>query len=387
MKEGSENDLFLEKKSNIIFDENIVESEDVHKNVFNSKLSMISCLTLFSTSYCAQPLLLDMMKYHGAITDKSTFTFYYLLPHYLAMILIGLLPNEGRSLWCEQWKKPSIIALIDMAHQLMEKGGLILCGSGLYIVIGSSSIIWTALLASYWLRQRFSAFQWTSLILIFFGLVVRSTSVVMSFQSREFLGVLLVLISSILHAVTFVVNEKLLSDISGPSLVGIMGFVNTLALLAWTLIYTFPKADDLILSCIRERGGSFKFVLACLFCLFCTGLIHSYCLWMIIKVTAGVIKGFKTVVVAIASHVMFCYMDEVQCLTWSKGISAIVCGLGVCLYGLRSTTFISNCTDTDNKNELSHPQRCSSVENVSVTSHFYETDGMELCIKPQIDQS
>eukprot|EP01066_Platyproteum_vivax_P012695 Platyproteum_vivax@DN5766_c0_g1_i1.p1 len=235
----------------------------------------------------------------------------------------------------------SLVAVLDAAHQVTEKVGLVFCGSAVYIVVGSSSIIWTAVLARVALAKRLTRMQWCALCFIVGGLALRATALEISWQSNEFVGVVLTLIAAILHACTFVANEKLLTGphaISGPSLVGIMGTINLLVLVGWSALYTIPNFSQLILRDVYLQNGSWLIIALCMCGIYLAGFIHSNCLWMIIlafgSVTAGVTKGLKTAVVAFLCHYLFCPIDQSQCLTPWKLFSALVCGGGVVLYAV-----------------------------------------------------
>ncbi|PFH31914.1 transporter/permease protein [Besnoitia besnoiti] len=319
---------------------------------------LVGCVGLFLLAYCVQPLLVDALKFEGAAATSACL---YLIPHFLGMLCVVFSPNESRRLattprglqgrkWPlhvrelhlnrRAWKKAFFVAGIDLLHQAAEKAGLVLCGSGVYVLISSSSIVWTALISACILRRRFSPFQWFSLLLICGGISMKASDLTFEMHNEESVGVVVTLLSAILQGLTFVVNEKFMTSsnnpVSGPSLVFMMGVICSSLLMAWTCLWTLPNFQVLIVDRVRERGGSPVRIAAIMFGLFCSGAVHSSTLWYIVKrlgaVTSGVLKGVKTASVFLLGHVFFCHLQASQCLTPVKTASAAVCVGGVILY-------------------------------------------------------
>ena len=137
--------------------------------------------------------------------------------------------------------------------------GLIFSGAAVYIVVDSSSIVWTAIWSWILLRRRLVFMQWVAvsseqspspqhththerafslslslsvvcgLVQIFFisaGVALKAATLHIALNDYEFIGVLLILSASILMGLTFVLNEKFMKDdnpIPGPNLVCMMG--------------------------------------------------------------------------------------------------------------------------------------------------------------------
>ncbi|CEM38521.1 unnamed protein product [Vitrella brassicaformis CCMP3155] len=319
-------------------------SGGVQASVFQDK-TLLLFLVLFAVAYCSQPLLVDAVKYQGA---ASASTFLYLIPHYLSMSLVGFLPDDERHTEEETrknpwlaWKKAGIISAIDIAHQLTEKAGLVFAGSAVYIVVGSSTIVWTAIMVTIVNRRRLAPAQWFSIALICAGISVKAFSIDFDFHNDEFVGAVLTLGAAILQGLTFAVNERFLTGpgaVSGPKLVAMMGIINLALLVVWTAVWTVPQFDKLVLSNIRRHNGHTGAILMGFLGLFLCGFVHSATLWYLIKkigaVSSGVMKGLKTASVFVLSHYFFCSIQSSQCLTPTKAISAAVCVLGVLLYSI-----------------------------------------------------
>eukprot|EP00922_Rhytidocystis_sp_ex-Travisia-forbesii_P018501 GHVS01027454.1.p1 GENE.GHVS01027454.1~~GHVS01027454.1.p1 ORF type:complete len:806 (+),score=221.75 GHVS01027454.1:79-2496(+) len=302
----------------------------------NNKL--ILCIIVFTIAYCIQPLLVDYLKYQGAASPS---TLLYLLPHYLAMLSVGCIPGHRDGINRRAWRKAAYVSLIDIAHQMAEKAGLVFAGSAVYIIVGSSSIVWTAIISAVVLRNYFSPMQWMSLFIICCGLGIKASSIEVRIDNDEFIGTLLTTGSAILHGLTFVTNEKFLTSknaVSGPALVFMMGVINSSILLVWTFAYTVPRFNTLVITSIERHNGDYRIIAASLLGLYVCGFVHSCTLWYLLKrigaVSSGVIKGLKTASVFILSHFLFCHLQASQCLTPPKCASAAVCVFGVLSYSV-----------------------------------------------------
>lgn len=237
------------------------------------------------------------------------------------------------------WKIGSAVAIGDVVHQLLEKAGLIYAGSALYIIVGSTSIAWTALFSRYYLKKSVSVLQWAGIILVTLGLSLRSTMVEFSFSNNEFIGILLVTVAAIMHALCYVIQEKLMTNenpIEGANLVCIMGCVNGALLVLWTLFYTAPRWDELVSSRVREREGSWSIVFIATLLLVIAAFARSTVLSWVLRhmgaISASVLKGARPVVVFSLSHILFCATHEAQCMNGPKLLTAIVCSLGFTLF-------------------------------------------------------
>eukprot|EP00918_Siedleckia_nematoides_P068584 GHVU01149435.1.p1 GENE.GHVU01149435.1~~GHVU01149435.1.p1 ORF type:complete len:411 (-),score=89.14 GHVU01149435.1:843-2075(-) len=313
--------------------------------------------TAFMVAYCVQPLLVDLIKLHGA-AHSSTFAF--LIPHYAAMVLVGLLPtqggcsssandseedgNEKPSLPAGAWRKAFILSSLDIVNQLLKKAGLVYAGAAAYIVVDSASIVWSALWSRILLHRQLSMSQWLSILLITSGIALKAGTLNMSLQDDEFKGVLLIFVASNLMGATFVLSERFMKGedpIPGPRLVCMMGTCCSSVVFLWTCFWTVPQFHSLVVAPIDAKGGSYWVVAVSMALLLFAGWVHSSTLWYLIQlagaVTSGVLKGLKVAVVFCLAHVFFCGVNKSQCLNVWTSISALTCVCGVVLYS-RVTT-------------------------------------------------
>eukprot|EP00922_Rhytidocystis_sp_ex-Travisia-forbesii_P019528 GHVS01028887.1.p1 GENE.GHVS01028887.1~~GHVS01028887.1.p1 ORF type:complete len:405 (-),score=57.70 GHVS01028887.1:414-1628(-) len=290
----------------------------------------------------AQPLLVDVMKYHGAASVSS---FLYIMPTYFGMILVGAFNlssvfQQSRSHWLTAFRLTSA----DLTHQLLEKAGLVFCGSAVYMVCSSTSIAFTALISHKLLKKKTSPLQWGGIVLIVVGLCSRVGQLDLTVLSWEVGGVILILSASALHALSYVWNEGALTGpnkIEGTQLVCMMGMISSGILTCWTAVYTLPQLSTLVFEPMRNKGGSMRVACACWLTLLLCAFARSMTLWYLLKhlgaVASGVIKGARAALVIVLSHAFFCSFDSVQCLSVNKSISAMICVSGVLTYSWAST--------------------------------------------------
>lgn len=304
----------------------------------SSTLCQIGILCLFLIAYCIQPLLVDVVKYNGGAHSS---TFLFLIPHYYSMVLVGLLPTDKKLTKCN-WRKGMLVSLLDLLNQVLKKAGLVFAGASVYIIIDSSSMVWTAVWSRILLRRHLHYLQWIGITLVSIGVGLKALQVDVGFHNDEFVGIILISMASILMGLTFVLNEKFMVDgkdsIEGPHLVCMMGVFCSIAITIWTFVWTVPQFNTLVTQNIIKNQGSEATVLVSLLLLLLCGFIQSSTLWYLMKhlgaVTTGILKGLKVALVFLLSHIIFCHMHPSQCLNFYTGASAIICVLGVGLYSI-----------------------------------------------------
>ncbi|SBT75504.1 drug/metabolite transporter, putative [Plasmodium ovale] len=298
------------------------------------KDEILYCTTfiLFLFSYCFQPLLIDIIKYNGC---GNSSTFIFLIPHYLSMIIVGLLPKKQKLNECK-WMKILFVSIIDLINQVLKKVGLIYAGSALYIIIDSCTLIFTAMWRKILLNKKINNFQLLGILLITFGIAIKSNNLKMQINKEEILGVIFIIISNVLMGLTFVLNEKYMNKMEGQNIVCLMGIFSSFVVLLWTIIWTLPNFDHLIMENIRKKQGNLNTIGLSFLGLFVFNFITSATLWYIMKIsgslTVGILKGLKVAIIFLFSHIFFCKYDAKQCLNFHSSLSVFFCILGVLIY-------------------------------------------------------
>eukprot|EP00923_Selenidium_pygospionis_P022193 GHVN01038378.1.p1 GENE.GHVN01038378.1~~GHVN01038378.1.p1 ORF type:complete len:395 (+),score=31.23 GHVN01038378.1:454-1638(+) len=308
-------------------------------------------LAVCLVAYCAQPLLVDVIRYNGGANSS---TFLFLMPHYLAMVCVGLFyPSEARLRDCN-WRIGGMLSFLDIINQLLKKGGLVYAGAAAYIVVDSSSIVWTALWSKLILGSTLSNLQWIGLATISVGMAIKARTLDLSFNNDEFYGVSLIFLSTVIMGLLYVLNQRYMQGeqpISGPTLVFMMGVCCSCLIILWTLVWTLPRFDQLVTSRIAAMGGDNQVVGVCFFGLFLAGVAHSATFWYIMSVygavSSGVLKGAKVAIVFLLSHILFCGYQESQCLNFVTTLSCVTCVSGVCLYSYATSRVVKEVESVD----------------------------------------
>ncbi|VWU53154.1 drug metabolite transporter, putative [Hepatocystis sp. ex Piliocolobus tephrosceles] len=287
---------------------------------------------LFLMSYCLQPLIIDVIKYNGCANSS---TFIFLLPHYFSMILVGFLPRKEKLKNCK-WFRIFIISVVDLINQVLKKVGLIYAGSSLYVIIDSSTLIFTAMWRRILLKKKVDNYQLLGILLVTLGIAVKSNNLQVKLTKDEIIGAILIINSNILMGLTFVLNEKFMSIMEGPNIVCLMGIFSFFFVFIWTCIWTVPNFDHLIVQNIKRHNGNINIIILSFLGLFFFNFMTSSTLWYIMKIsgslTIGILKGLKVAIIFLFSHIFFCKQDPRQCLNTYSSFSVIFCILGVLIY-------------------------------------------------------
>ena len=155
------------------------------------------------------------------------------------------------------------------------------------------------------------------------------------------LGAGMILFGSVSHAYTWVLVELLLgeSDPVPPEAVStVMGVAGVGTFCAWQLIWTLPRADQLVFDVIRAHGGHNDVIALSYLLLTLASLVHAVTFYHLVgrmgAVTAGVLKGCQAVAVFIGSHFFFCEAQVSQCFSVFKAWSLVLVLLGTAIYAL-----------------------------------------------------
>ncbi|KAJ3192498.1 hypothetical protein HK101_006388 [Irineochytrium annulatum] len=316
----------------------------------------------------ANTLGAQWLKYAGAANSHSFLT---ILVQYLGMLSVIFLPlpvdeagvappvldatpvkfrgKEG--LW--QRFKAHVDSLGEVSHRgvlgvsVFEVGGnvvlaagLFLTGSGLYMVLYSSIIVFTALGNRVFLKRTMSIRQWAAVLTISIGLSL--TSIGMDKHDnhkpdeepsnhRVALGIFVSLLGTWIHSWVYTLNDHLLSNgatASPPRAQCVwVGFYSTTLTACLILIFSVPT-----LIAMLPQLSSPSVALMYLFLMLCS-LGHSVSYFELVGstggVATGVIQALRAVGVFGLSHLWYCGRDEAQCYTGWKGVATVVVVSGV----------------------------------------------------------
>ena len=316
---------------------------------------------LYILSGCLQPILMTVCRTAGLANSSSQLYmfFYYLGP---ALVILPLLStttsttSSGTTTGTTNPPWPGIrtiqkacgIALFDLCSQTLNYTGASLAGPTIFALVYSSVTVWTAVFSHVLLKRTMNLFQWMSVLLVFIGLTLTATDSA-RMGGDVWHGLILVGMGSLLHAMTYVLLEGIMTVEDDPLTIAqncaLQGLVAASCFLLWQLIYTLPRWDELIGEPMHHAGTPVGTALGILFLFALTNLVHALTfLHTLCHVTggatsAGILKGLQAVLVSVATHFLFCHRPgivggEELCFTRGKFLSLMTVTSGVTLYGM-----------------------------------------------------
>lgn len=292
-----------------------------------------------------QPLIMTLAKEAGIAdpTCQLYMLFYYLGP---ASVICYLLSNKDNTNWpsASALCKASCIAAFDFIAQAMNYTGSAFAGPTIFSIIYSSVTVWTAVFSWIFLDRRLTSLQWFGIFTVFAGLAITSLDS-LSMGREVFKGSCLVTVGSIIHALTYVASEAVMTKgddrLSVQQNCAVQGIVSCSALLLWQIIYTRPRFNALILEPMEASHTSYLKAICILLSFSLANLVHAICFFHTLKhfwggsTSAGVMKGLQAVLVFVFSSVAFCgrFGGKEMCFSRVKFVSLVTVVGGVLLFG------------------------------------------------------
>jgi drug/metabolite transporter (DMT)-like permease len=330
--------------------------------MFKSGPFALACI--FCCSGVLQPTIVQFLTLSGAF-DKSTLLI--VVPNYIGMSFAVLTRYDvvHTTLQFVVWLDMLLLAVIDIVSQGLCLIGLVYAGPSIYIIVYSSTTIWAAVWSYLLLNKALMWRQWVGIVTVVMGLSITAydskttTATSSSGKADALIGIVLILLGSFTHALTWVLIEKWTklkqqpephtalssSDSKGahrggvaaPELVcSLMGVFGCVVYSAWQVLYTAPRWQQLVLAPIADKGGNVSHICAAFSLLAFMGFLHAVSFYHLLghvgSVATGVMKGVQSVAVLLLSHEVFCSIEATQCFTRSKGVSLVVVLWGVFYY-------------------------------------------------------
>lgn len=302
---------------------------------------------LYVLSGCSQPILMTTCRNAGLANSSSQLymLFYYIGP---ASVIIPL--------WWDQTRWPSTktilrgcgIAFFDIGSQTLNYTGAALAGPTIFAIVYSSVTVWTAVFSQLLLGRSMNLWQWIAVFVVFGGLTLTATDSV-KVGGDVAHGLILVVLGSIMHALTYVLLEAIMTvgeeRLTIPQNCAIAGLVAAGSFLLWQIVYTLPRWDDNIGIPMREAGTSLWKASGILLLFAGANLVHAMTFLHTLRhfmggaTSAGVMKGLQAVLVFVATHIIYCGHTggEEMCFTHGKLLALITVAGGVCAYGFATS--------------------------------------------------
>jgi drug/metabolite transporter (DMT)-like permease len=341
-------------------------NQNSNEDTIPAAATTLAFASFYVLSGVTQPLLMTLAKEAGIADPKCQLymLFYYLGP---ASVVCCLLSNNDST-----WPSPralgkaSCIAAFDFIAQALNYTGSAMAGPTIFAIIYSSVTVWTAVFSWILLGRKPNLLQWVGILTVFGGLAITSLDS-MSMGREVFHGSCLVTVGSMIHAITYVASEAVMTKGDDKLTVqqncAVQGIVSCIALLLWQIVYTWPRFNELILEPMKENHTSYSKAISILLSFTVANLVHALCFFHTLKhfwggsTSAGVMKGLQAVLVFVFSSLAFCgrFGGDEMCFSRVKFISLLTVIGGVLLFGKATEQAINSnggYTRIDNKDEL-----------------------------------
>lgn len=238
-----------------------------------------------------------------------------------------------------------------MAGNVTGVLGLIFAGSGVFQVVYSSVVLFTALLSRVFLNKSPQPKQWLALFLITLGLAVSALGGVGSKSSAPtdasqasshtvMIGMLFTLISACFYSCSYTLVEHTLQDPKdAPSerdLQAYAGLYGLILISCYMAIYTVPNWETLVAQSVAAKHGRMSNVYVAYGTLALSCFLHSVSYYKLVRnvgaVSTGVLQALRAVSVFGISSLVFCSQHSEQCVTTAKMISMAVVSVGLYAY-------------------------------------------------------
>jgi drug/metabolite transporter (DMT)-like permease len=311
---------------------------------------------LYVLSGCSQPLLMTICKNAGLADSSSQLymLFYYLGP---ASVVV--------TLWGQQTSWPSTktimkacgIALFDICAQSLNYTGASLAGPTIFAIVYSSVTVWTAMFSRLFLKRSMNSWQWVAIVIVFGGLTLTATDS-MQMGDSVVRGLLLVVFGSMMHALTYVFSEIVMTvgdeKLSVRQNCAVQGIVAASSLFLWQIIYTLPRWQEKIWGPMQAAETTMVQALSIFLVFALANLIHAMTFFHTLRhfpggaTSAGVMKGLQAVLVFVVTHVAYCGRTggAEMCFSQAKFLSLFTVVGGVIGYAVATQERTKNGSAT-----------------------------------------
>lgn len=324
-------------------------------------ITTLSFAGSYVLSGVTQPLIMALAKDSG-LADKTCQL--YMLFYYLGPASVIFFLQEWPSK--KSIHKATCIAIFDVVAQALNYTGSAMAGPTIFAIIYSSVTVWTAVFSRICLSRQLTPWQWLGVVTVFVGLAITGLDSV-SMGREVFQGSCLVTVGSIMHALTYVMSESIMTRgdemLSIKANCAVQGCFAFFALLLWQVIYTRPRFDELVLQPMDANHTGYLKATCILLSFAMANLIHALSFFHTLKhfwggsTSAGIMKGLQAVLVFILTSLAYCGRlgGSEMCFSKFKFISLVAVVGGVVLFGKateRAMNAKAGYTRVENRDEL-----------------------------------
>eukprot|EP01114_Cavostelium_apophysatum_P020640 TRINITY_DN6975_c0_g1_i1.p1 TRINITY_DN6975_c0_g1~~TRINITY_DN6975_c0_g1_i1.p1 ORF type:complete len:343 (+),score=23.41 TRINITY_DN6975_c0_g1_i1:254-1282(+) len=240
-----------------------------------------------------------------------------------------------------------VFSFVDFLANGLGNFGIIYAGSGIYQVVHSAVVSFTAVWASVFLGKKLSLRQWGAIAIVTFGLLLSAIGSVRSEgpahhdadSGHVVKGFLLTLLSTLLFSSIYCLAEHILTTVNAPSpqqLQTMAGGYCALIISTYLSIYTLPRYKELIVERVQDERGDVPMILLVYTILLLSAFGHAVTYFRLMgsvgAVSTGILQALRAVSVFFISAVLFCDKHSNQCFNKYKGLATLMVVLGILLF-------------------------------------------------------
>ncbi|KAE9039198.1 hypothetical protein PR003_g5325 [Phytophthora rubi] len=234
-----------------------------------------------------------------------------------------------------------VSVVLDFAGCIFSNVGLSMAGSGLYQVVYSSVICWSALMSRFILKKVVSKEEWFGIALVTFGLAFSALGESASGRDNSIvlMGCFNTLVGAAFYGGNYVTGEYTLKLAERPhpkELCLKIGAACVAIIAVYQSIFVLPEWDVLVTKPIAEANGDTTLIVLALVAYTLSQLAHGLTYFVMLgssgAVTTGIMQSLRAVCVFIISSMLYCSQQESQCFDTKRGVATLIVVSGVMFY-------------------------------------------------------
>ncbi|GMF42652.1 unnamed protein product [Phytophthora fragariaefolia] len=234
-----------------------------------------------------------------------------------------------------------VSVVLDFAGCIFSNVGLSMAGSGLYQVVYSSVICWSALMSRFILKKVVSKEEWFGIALVTFGLAFSALGESASGRDNAvvLMGCFNTLVGAAFYGGNYVTGEYTLKLAERPhpkELCLKIGAACVAIIAIYQSIFVLPEWDVLVTKPIAEANGNTTHIVSALVAYTISQLAHGLTYFVMLgssgAVTTGIMQSLRAVCVFVISSMLYCSQQESQCFDTKRGVATLIVVSGVMFY-------------------------------------------------------
>ncbi|KAK1942382.1 hypothetical protein P3T76_005881 [Phytophthora citrophthora] len=234
-----------------------------------------------------------------------------------------------------------VSVVLDFAGCIFSNVGLSMAGSGLYQVVYSSVICWSALMSRFILKKVVSKEEWFGIALVTFGLAFSALGESGSGRDNTIvlMGCFNTLVGAAFYGGNYVTGEYTLKLAERPhpkDLCLKIGATCVAIIAVYQTLFVLPLWDALVTKPIAEANGNTMYIVSALVVYTLSQLAHGLTYFVMLgssgAVTTGIMQSLRAVCVFVISSMLYCSQQESQCFDTKRGVATLIVVSGVMFY-------------------------------------------------------